>query len=203
MLFKALHASAESREYIVQDLALPLSTVEAFINYTIESFNIWPLWLCPLRQTRVPTLHPHFIETEADGKTLKPLLNVGLWGYGPIEQNRFVAKNRELEHKLREFGGMKWLYAHTYYEEDEFWEMFDRRWYDDLRRKYHAEFLPSVWQKVKVLVNPTGKAISYSSWTQTWPLPGLLGIRKAIQSGEYLTARNSTWKARDGSTKGK
>ena len=199
MLFKALHASGESRNYIVQDLALPFSTVEDFINYTVESFNIWPLWLCPLRQTRIPTLHPHSSETEADGKTLKTMLNVGLWGFGPKEQNEFVAKNRELEHKLREFGGMKWLYAHTYYEEEEFWEMFDRQWYDNLRRKYHAELLPSVWHKVKV--NPLEQKQSDSPWSQYWPLPGILGIRKAIESGDYLIARNSTWKARDDSTR--
>ena len=201
MLYKALHASGESRNYIVQDLALPYSTVENFINYTIQSFHIWPLWLCPLRQTRLPTLHPHSPEMESDGKTLKPMLNVGLWGFGPRQQDLFVAKNRELETRLREFGGMKWLYAHTYYEEEEFWEMFDKPWYDSLRRKYHAELLPSVWHKVKVV--PTAPEDPESSWTQSWPLPGLWGIRKAIESGEYLIAKNSTWKEKNRSVKGK
>jgi delta24-sterol reductase len=42
-LYRALHASGQSRNYIVQDLALPFSTVEMFINYTIDSFSIWPL----------------------------------------------------------------------------------------------------------------------------------------------------------------
>jgi len=60
MLYRALHASEQSSNYIVQDLALPFSTAEKFIDYTIDSFGIWPLWLCPLRQTRLPTLHPHF-----------------------------------------------------------------------------------------------------------------------------------------------
>ena len=78
MLYRALHASELSKNYIVQDLALPFSTAEKFIDYSINSFGIWPLWLCPLRQTSLPTLHPHFSETEADGHTLKPMLNVGL-----------------------------------------------------------------------------------------------------------------------------
>ncbi|KAL9030603.1 MAG: hypothetical protein Q9180_006886 [Flavoplaca navasiana] len=201
MLYRALHASEQSRNYIVQDLALPFSTAEKFIDYTVDSFGIWPLWLCPLRQSRLPTLHPHFPETEADGQTLKPMLNVGLWGFGPAQHDKFVAKNLELERKLREFRGMKWLYAHTYYEEDEFWDLFDRRWYDGLRRKYKAESLPSVWHKVKVDPNAQKQAIdgSWGSWAlQFWPLGGLWGIRKAIESGEYLTARNSTWKRRDG-----
>ena len=206
MLYKALHASGQSRNYIVQDLALPFSTAEEFINYTIESFGIWPLWLCPLRQTRLPTLHPHSPETEADSQTLKPLLNVGLWGFGPHQHDKFVAKNRELEHKLRELGGMKWLYAHTYYKEDEFWEVYNRQWYDNLRKKYNAESLPSVWHKVRVDPNAQKQAInsSWGSWAlQFWPVGGLWGIRKAIESGEYHIARNSTWKARDSSLQSK
>ncbi|MCJ1285873.1 hypothetical protein MMC26_005215, partial [Xylographa opegraphella] len=206
MLYKALHASGQSRNYIVQDLALPYSTVENFIDYTTESFGIWPLWLCPLRQTRLPTMHPHFPETEADGKTLKPMLNVGLWGFGPAQHDRFVAKNRELEHKLRQLGGMKWLYAHTYYEEDEFWEMFDRQWYEDLRKIYKAESLLSVWHKVKVDSN-TDKQVANNGWDewalQLWPLGGLRGLRKAIESGEYLIARNSTWKTKEAPKQGK
>ena len=199
MLYKALHASEQSRNYIVQDLALPYSTVEKSIDYTTDSFGIWPMWLCPLRQTRLPTLHPHFSEMEADGQTLKPMLNIGLWGFGPSQHDVFVAKNRELERKIRDLGGMKWLYARTYYEEDEFWEMFDRQWYNDLRDKYHADSLPSVWNKVRVDPDAHREAIdtSWGSWAlQRWPLGGLWGIRKAIESGEYLTARNSTWKTK-------
>lgn len=207
MLYRALHASDQSKNYIVQDLALPFSTAEKFIDYSINSFGIWPLWLCPLRQSRLPTLHPHFPETEADGQTLKPMLNVGLWGFGPAQHDRFVAKNRELERKLRELGGMKWLYAHTYYEENEFWELYNRQWYEGLRRKYNAKSsLPSIWHKVKVDSNAQKQAVdrSWGTWAlQFWPLGGIWGIRKAIESGEYLIARNSTWKSRDGAGIGK
>lgn len=206
MLYRALHASEQSRNYIIQDLALPFSTAEKFIDYTIDSFGIWPLWLCPLRQTRLPTLHPHFPETEEDGQTLKPMLNVGLWGFGPAQYDTFVAKNRELERKLRDFGGMKWLYAHTYYDEKEFWAMFDRQWYNGLRQKYNAESLPSIWHKVKVDSDAQRLAVneSWGSWAiQFWPLGGIWGIRKAIESGDYHIARNSTWKTRGSQCKGR
>ena len=205
MLYKALHASGLSRNYVVQDLALPYSTAEEFINYTTKSFGIWPLWLCPLRQTRLPTLHPHSHETEANGQDLKPMLNVGLWGFGPAEDDRFVAKNRDLESKLRDLGGMKWLYAHTYYKEDEFWEMFDRKWYDGLRKKYNAESLPSIWHKVRVDIDARRQAMdsSWGMWAlRFWPLGGLWGIWRAIESGEYLVARESTWRTKDGPSRG-
>lgn len=199
MLYKALHASEQSQNYIIQDLALPFSTAAPFIDYTIHSFDIWPLWLCPLRQTRIPTFHPHSPEPEPepDGHALTTMLNIGLWGFGPTDHDRFVTKNRELESKVRELGGMKWLYAHTYYTEDEFWQLFDRAWYDRLRRKYHAESLPSVWQKVRVhgAAKHERRDTVWGTWAlQTWPLAGVWGVWKAIESGEYRIARTSGWK---------
>lgn len=199
MMYTALHASGQSKKYVVQDLALPYDTAEQFVDYTDKEFGIYPLWLCPLKQSPAPTMHPHFDGTESDGKTLKPMLNIGLWGFGPQNHDEFVRKNRELEQKLRELGGMKWLYAHTYYEEDDFWAQFDREWYDELRQKYNASSLTSVYEKVKVDVEAEKKAeqkdTSWHRWLlRTWPFGGLYGIKKATESGTYHTARKSTWK---------
>ncbi|KAF2453448.1 FAD-binding protein [Lineolata rhizophorae] len=210
MLYQALHASGESSRYIVQDMALPYSTAEGFIDYTSSAFGIWPLWLCPLQQTPPPTFHPHTGgETAAaaaapNGAAPRPMLNVGLWGFGPAEPDAFVAANRALERRLRDFGGMKWLYAHTYYAEDEFWRQYDRGWYEGLRRKYHATTLPSVHQKVRIDVEADRRerAESWGRWARSfWPVGGLWGIKKAIASGDYLLARNSTWKWKSGSGK--
>jgi delta24-sterol reductase len=201
MLYTALHASGQSKKYVVQDLALPYSTAEQFVDYTDKAFGIYPLWLCPLKQNPLPTMHPHASnELEADGKTLKQMLNIGLWGFGPKNHADFVAANRDLERKLRELGGMKWLYAHTYYDEDEFWEMFDRKWYDSLREKYGATSLPSVYEKVKVDVKAEKKAEAknayvFRSLTTTWPFSGLYGIKKAIESRTYIEARKAAWRS--------
>jgi delta24-sterol reductase len=197
MMYTALHASGESKKYVVQDLALPYSTAEQFVKYTDEELGIYPLWLCPLKQSPYPTMHPHFNELEADGETLKPMLNIGLWGFGPKHHDEFIRKNRDLERKLRELGGMKWLYAHTYYDENEFWEQFDREWYDGLRKKYGAESLPTVYEKVRVDIEKE-KALEDVSMlgrlVQTWPFGGFYGIWKAIRSRSYVEARRSVWK---------
>jgi len=197
MLYKALHASRHSKKYIVQDLALPYATAEAFIEYTDKVFGIYPLWLCPLRQGALPTMHPHLNETEPDGRTLKSMLNIGLWGDPRSGTDDFVRLNRDLEHILRELGGMKWLYAHTFYTEEEFWAIYDRGWYDALREKYDAATLPSVFEKVNVNLkaeNDAAKTTWRDSVLSVWPLGGLNGIRKAIGSCAYLQDRQSTWK---------
>ncbi|KKK12839.1 24-dehydrocholesterol reductase precursor [Aspergillus rambellii] len=196
MLYKALHASGESSRYIIQDLALPYSTAESFIDYTSEKLGIWPLWLCPLKQSPAPTFHPH-ATVDSPGFTADQMLNIGVWGFGPKDPETFVTANRDLERRLRELGGMKWFYAHAYYSEDEFWNIYNRAWYNGLRHKYAAETLPTVYDKVKIDVEADRKERA-ESWSRTvrsiWPVGGLWGIRKAIESKEYLIHRNSTWK---------
>ncbi|KAF4437470.1 FAD-binding domain-containing protein [Fusarium austroafricanum] len=192
MLYEALLASKESSRYVVQDLALPYSTAEAFIDYTADKFGIWPLWLCPILQTPPPTFHPHvtLASKQETGGAAQQLLNIGLWGFGPRDHAAFVSLNRDLERRLREdFGGMKWLYAHTYYAEDEFWQVYDKKSYDALRARYNATTLPSVFDKAKVNVETLQRQEKeeLESWALSfWPLGGLWGIRKAIQSGKYL-----------------
>ncbi|KAK5061422.1 hypothetical protein LTR84_007965 [Exophiala bonariae] len=197
MMYTALHASGQSRNYVVQDLALPYSTVEDFIDYTDEKFGIYPLWLCPLKQSRGPTMHPHSTEVESDGTTPKPMLNVGLWGTGPANYDEFVQLNQDLERKLQELNGMKWLYAHTYYSKEDFWQQFDGSWYQALREKYQATSLPDAYEKVKIDVEAEKAATKLSfgkSLLQSWPLGGFYGIKKAIESGSYKQARASIWK---------
>lgn len=202
MLYRALHGSGESARFIVQDLGLPYPAAEEFIDYTADKFNIWPLWLCPLKQTPPPTFHPHTGETETkpDGTvTTPPSLNVGLWGWGPSDPDEFVTKNRALEDKLVSLGGMKWLYAHTYYDEADFWKLYDRSWYDALRSKYHADTLPTVYDKVKVDVN--ARKETQQKWKSSLksrpPLGGLYGIWKSIQSKDYMLHRRAEWKYED------
>ncbi|KAH8683160.1 hypothetical protein BGZ60DRAFT_399531 [Tricladium varicosporioides] len=195
MMYTALHASGHSKRYVVQDLALPYEAAEEFVKYTDKEFGIYPLWLCPLMQSPSPTMHPHYPGKNEDGSP-KNMLNIGLWGDGPKDPEVFIEKNKGLEAKLRELGGMKWLYAHTYYDEDKFWEQFDRKWYEDLRKKYGATGLPSVYEKVRVDVEAERdrERKEGNSWKRKWPWAGLWGIRKAIASGTYLEARRSAWK---------
>ena len=198
MLYAALHASRESRRYIVQDLALPYSTAADFIDYTSDTFGIWPLWLCPIQQTPPPTFHPHVSPEAVSGAANGQFLNIGLWGFGPTRHADFIRANRDLERRLREdFGGMKWLYAHTYYTEDEFWRVYDEKPYRALRDKYRAATLPSVYDKVKVDVEAQERQEKedWGSWALSFrPLGGLWGIRKAIESGQYLP-RCPPWRA--------
>lgn len=198
MLYNALHASGQSEEMVVQDLALPFATAAEFVERMDHMLGIWPIWLCPLKQSPHPTMHPHSSDRNADG-SLQHMLNIGLWGkLSPSYRGRFVEANKDIENVLQELRGMKWLYAQTYFSERDFWKDFDKDWYDSLRAKYHAQTLPTVYEKVKVDVEAEITAKTKATVAQKvidhWPLSGLYGIWKAIESGDYVDARNPGWK---------
>ncbi|KAL8761071.1 MAG: hypothetical protein Q9184_002777 [Pyrenodesmia sp. 2 TL-2023] len=182
--YKALDASHLAQRYVLQDTPVPFARAEEFILYTTRKFNIWPLWLCPLKPTPHPTINP--FPASGDGAS-ELLLNVGLWGPGPKRREEFVAVNRDLEAKLVELGGGKALYAHTYYTEGEFWRIYDKQWYDALREKYGATSLPTIYDKVKP--GEERKKTLRDCVIDVRPLGGLYGVLKALQSDEYRQSR--------------
>lgn len=205
MLYRALHGSGESARFVVQDIAVPFATAPGLVDYTADELGIWPLWLCPLRRRAPPTFHPSTTtpaaSNGAEGQAKQEeqeddmMLNIGVWGWGPSDRGEFVAANRALEAKVRELGGMKWLYAHTYYDEPEFWDMYGGRgWYDSLRAKYKADEagLPTVYDKVKVDLDKTKAA--GGGIKGVWPFGGIYGIYKSIKSRDYTLHRNAGWK---------
>ncbi|KAK4182095.1 ergosterol biosynthesis ERG4/ERG24 family-domain-containing protein [Podospora australis] len=211
-LYHALHASGIAEKFVVQDLTLPYATAEKFVDWVDEEFGIWPLWLCPLRGRGLPTFHPvtegppgfekaKEERKEEDGKKMsQPMLNIGVWGWGPQDYETFVRKNRGLEAKLAELGGRKWLYAHTYYTEREFWAEYDRTEYDALREKYFGTTLPTVYDKVKPKTRgmegkKTGSGEKQKgSWLSTWPIGGVYGMVLATLSGDIGLHRKATWR---------
>ncbi|KAH7078553.1 cell elongation protein diminuto [Paraphoma chrysanthemicola] len=167
-IYKGMSSTAAADAAIIQDLLLPVETSEAFVEYVNAELKIWPLWICPVRK------HPnagnvpgwpfydsrparHAIDTiqgshhsTATSKTRGELaLNFGVWGPTNDEPAIFHKTNRGLEQKLRELRGMKVPYAANFYTEEEFWELYDWEKYDRLRKKWHAEALPTMYDKVR------------------------------------------------------
>ena len=113
------------------------------------------------------------------------LLSIGVWGPGPGDGKEFVEFNRDVERRVHVLNGQKWLYARTYYTEEEFWAIYDRDHFDRLRQKYHATYLPTLYEKVRVrLVEEENRT------PKIWPLTGLYGLLHSAIQSEYLTRRS-------------
>ena len=142
-MYQALQGSGAAQQFIIQDVAVPAHNTHDFLQYVDRQFGIYPLWLCPLQTDVHSPLHANYLGT-------KDILNVGVWG--PFEGSHadFIGANKDLERTVHDLGGRKWLYAHTYYDERDFWNIYDKDWYDKLRLKYKATTLPTVYDKVHV-----------------------------------------------------
>lgn len=200
VMYHAVHQSGQFREYTIQDVTVPYAGASDLIDFLDGSFGRYPLWICPLRQTTAKpddSIHVHGLVPQPQNgvpSASEPnmVLSVGIYGPGPFGKNTFLNFNRKLEQKVRELGGEKWLYARTYYTEEEFWAIYDRERLDDLRKKYHASHLPNLYQKVRArtadeyeaTLSFLGKVMD-AVW-RTWPICGLYGLLHTLGNGDYL-----------------
>lgn len=225
-MYRAMHYSGHYNKYLIQDLGLPIHNAGDFMDWVDDELEIYPLWLCPLRCGHGtswlrpdPSGKPRFFYRPSlsgldaqngdvsDGKQQaneEMVFNVGVWGPGPKSRKDFVAINRKIEAKVSELGGIKWPYSQYYYTEDEFWQIYDREAYTELRRKYRAETLPTMYDKIKPRSDdleekkgpPNGSRGLHGRlltllW-DVWPVSGLYGLAKVLLSREYLIERLKT-----------
>lgn len=142
-LYQALQVSGASQEYVVQDLTIPLDKSIEFLGYIDKKTHIYPLWLCPVKpEPRSPL--------SCNGLGTPLAMNIGVWGPRIANYKKFKKLNRDIETELTRYHGKKWMYAHTYYTEADFWGIYDKKWYDALRTKYKATTLPNMYDKVVV-----------------------------------------------------
>ncbi len=205
IMYHALHQSGLYSLYIIQDVAIPYPSASKFMSYLDTNFNSYPIWLCPLKQSGKNTASTHSLQVLKTKREMPDMmLNFGVWGPGPKKRGDFIEWNRAFEREVHEVGGQKWLYAHTYYTEDEFNEIYNRTEYDILRKKYHAEGLPSIYDKVKVDFEKEERARneSWKAWLVAffwgiWPLAGLYGVYKAMMGGDYLLPKGKKLKVKE------
>ena len=204
MMFHSLHQSGLHKQYFLQDVAIPFPAANQFLEYVDQSLGYYPLWLCPLQQAareHRSLFSPSISTSDLSGS--ETFLNVGIWAIGPTNTHKYVCANRELEMKVQELGGKKWLYAQTFYTPEQFGGIYDHEEYDALRKEYSATHLPSIYDKVnvdsKATIKRTRAARFWSLFWDIWPLRGWYGLFHAmfgwISGSEDLISPNS-WRSR-------
>lgn len=164
-MYHALHKSELSKQYMIQDAAVPFSAAEEFLQYLEESWGHYPVWFTPFKQSGKGThAYPGLLIEKAETASPDVLLNFGIWGPGSPNRRKFIEQNRDLEKKVQSLNGRKWLYAHMYFTEEEFWSIYDRKHHDALRAKSKADYLPTIYEKTKVDYSSEERAIR-ESWT--------------------------------------
>ncbi len=131
-------------ESVIQDVDIPLERAPEFLQFLHREIGILPIWLCPIRApdaTRRFPLYPL-----APGTVY---VNFGFWDVVEERTPRPPGyRNRMLERKVAEMGGIKSLYSDSFYSEDEFWATYDRSAYAALKARYDpAGVLPDLYAK--------------------------------------------------------
>jgi len=180
---KSLFARANRRTVVErecrkmnQDMMVPISKLQGFLNSNDESHASYPMWLLPMRSKdskgifTFPTIDSIYVD-------------VGTYGYSRKQPFDFVRENQALEDKVREAGGIKCLWNQGYYTQDEFWKCYDQNRYDAIRADTGAVGrFGDVWSKTCALL-------------VKWSKPASLGVPhhdrvRRIQSA--LEARNGS-----------
>jgi hypothetical protein len=143
-MYEVLQASGISQQFLVQDLSLPAEVAAEFMSFIDKEMGVYPMWICPLCPDN------DLSDFQVSNMFTPMCINVGVWSGRIADRNEFLRLNRLLEKKLKTLRGKKWFYAHAYYTEKEFWEIYDKKKYYAVRKKYHAEHLPTVFDKVVV-----------------------------------------------------
>jgi len=203
--YAMMHHARRASSFIIQDLAIPRSGAQEFLEWSDKELSLYPLWLCPIagdgaedgrssgrgkgkvwahrspRPTETITSAPAAYTTSQPTRATA-IINIGVWGAptsswpdtqknaGTAHEACIVGFNRAIERKVRQLGGLKWLYAQNWYTEEEFWgvggaeesgdgkgdeakqvqSIYDKGAYDDLRAKWGADGgnMLNLWEKV-------------------------------------------------------
>jgi delta24-sterol reductase len=139
---------------VFQDITLPMTDLEKSIELSEELFDTYPVLVYPCKiidhkrgpqgQLRAPR--------KADmqkGEDWGMFFDLGVYGVPGAVQKKLpynpTATYKRMEEHIREVGGYPFLYADTWFTEEEFEECFDLTLWREARAKFRGTCLGSFW----------------------------------------------------------
>jgi hypothetical protein len=136
--------SGQHRESVIQDIDVPIDRAAEFLDFFHREIGIRPIWICPVGHSVQNELYPLF-PMAAESM----YVNFGFWD-GVKTKMKLPAGhfNRLIEQKVTELGGIKSLYSDAYFDEADFWSIYDGDSYAALKAKYDpGDRLKNLYQK--------------------------------------------------------
>lgn len=135
-----------SSEAVIQDVLIPIENAPMFLNFLLNEIQITPIWACPYQAY---TKENSWTFINLDPSVL--YIDFGFWDLVPSEKPKGYY-NRLIEHKLLELKGFKSLYSDSFYSEQEFWQIYSKKMFDALKKKYDPHFVfKNLYEKVSTL----------------------------------------------------
>ena len=128
---KYIFLEAKRIEALIQDAAIPFYSAAEFDAWLTKELHIFPLWYCPVKTTRPLGTYPLYRPKS------EFVLDFGFYMSIELEDHmESYFYNKQIENKLVELGGMKCLYSDTFFGKDQFWSIYDKQAYDQVKTKY-------------------------------------------------------------------
>ncbi len=141
---KTLFLEAKRLEALIQDVAIPINSAPEFDTWLAKELQIFPLWYCPVKSTVPFGTYPLY-KPESE-------IEVDFGFYASMELEDHMEPyfyNKKIEKKLVEYDGLKCLYSDTFYDWDQFWSIYDKQAYDQVKTKYDPDGIYlDLYQKV-------------------------------------------------------
>jgi FAD/FMN-containing dehydrogenase len=120
------------RERVIQDVEVPIDRLPEFLEWFDAEVGMRPVWLCPLRTTRLWPVYPL-----APGEIY---VNAGFWGTVEVPAGSpDGAVNRKIEEAVAGMGGHKSLYSEAFYSQDTFERMYGGKTLAAARDRYDPD----------------------------------------------------------------
>lgn len=136
--------------HIVQDMLIPVSTLEESVMKFHTELDLYPLWLCPMKimdSNGAGLIHPYKLQ---NGEIDELFVDIG--AYGAPKKRPFVAREalRNIEAYVRSVNGYQALYADCLMTREEFRVMFDHKNYDKMRKQLPLceKAFPEIYDKI-------------------------------------------------------
>lgn len=119
-------------ESVIQDVLIPNQNAKEFFDFFRTEVGIKPVWVCPARSICMNSFN--FFPLEKG----KLYFDFGFWDSVNSSHNPGYF-NRKIEKKTTDLKGFKSLYSISYYPENEFWQLYDKKKYEKLKSKYDPQ----------------------------------------------------------------
>jgi FAD/FMN-containing dehydrogenase len=123
------------REFVIQDVQIPLQNCRNFFNFFNKEIGITPFWICPTKQPKKKQRYPFFPLSSSE-----TYVNFGFWD--SVQSKKSFPKNhfnRLVEKKVIKLGGHKGLYSDVFFTRKEFWNIYDYTYFQKLKEKYDPQ----------------------------------------------------------------
>ena len=117
-------------ESVIQDVDIPIEHTVQFLDFLLREIGVLPIWICPFRSYDPSVTYDLYA---LDPKKL--YINFGFWDTVPSTEPD-GHYNKTIEAKAMALQGKKGLYSTAYYDEETFWQIYNRPAYEALKSKY-------------------------------------------------------------------